>query len=55
MTLYDLLPGEAICPYHFPLGDEEWLIVVPGTPTVRTPEGEPEGAHRIHSWDGERL
>src|SRR5207244_12063575 len=24
-TVYDLPPGEAICPYHFEYGDEEWL------------------------------
>jgi uncharacterized cupin superfamily protein len=55
--------GEAICPYHFDRGDEEWPIVVPGTPTVRTPNGEhtlepggvvcfpvgPEGAHRVRN------
>jgi uncharacterized cupin superfamily protein len=63
MTVYDLPPGEAICPYHFHWGDEEWLIVVSGMPTVRTPAGErtlepgevvcfpagPEGAHRVHN------
>ena len=32
MTVYELPPGEAICPYHFHWGDEEWLIVVAGTP-----------------------
>jgi hypothetical protein len=40
MMVYELPPGEAICPYHFHWGDEEWLIVVAGTPTLRTPEGE---------------
>jgi uncharacterized cupin superfamily protein len=40
MTVYELPPGQAICPYHFHWGDEEWLIVVAGTPTLRTPEGE---------------
>jgi uncharacterized cupin superfamily protein len=39
MTVYDLPPGQAICPYHFHWGDEEWLVVVSGTPTVRTPNG----------------
>ena len=32
--------GSAGSPYHFHWGDEEWLIVVAGTPTLRTPEGE---------------
>ena len=40
MSIYDLPPGEAICPYHFEWTDEEWLIVVAGSPTIRTPEGE---------------
>jgi uncharacterized cupin superfamily protein len=40
MSVYDLPPGEAICPYHFEWTDEEWLIAVAGRPTVRTPEGE---------------
>ena len=40
MTAYDLPPGQAICPYHFHWGDEEWLIVVSGSPSVRTPNGE---------------
>jgi uncharacterized cupin superfamily protein len=40
MTVYDLPPGEAICLYHFHWGDEEWMVVVSGTPTVRTPDGE---------------
>src|SRR5947207_4537994 len=40
MTVYDLPSGQAICPYHFHWGDEEWLVVVSGTPTVRTPNGE---------------
>src|SRR5206468_1785109 len=40
MTVYELPQGEAVCPYHFHWGDEEWLIVVAGTPTLRTPDGE---------------
>ena len=61
MSVYDLPPGEAICPYHFEWTDEEWLIVITGRPTLRTPEGEraldpgdvvcfragPDGAHRV--------
>ena len=27
-------------PYHWHVGEEEWLVVVAGTPTLRTPEGE---------------
>jgi uncharacterized cupin superfamily protein len=69
MSVYDLPPGEAICPYHFHWGDEEWLIVVAGEPTLRTPEGDrtleagdvvcfpvgPEGAHRVHNGGGEPV
>jgi uncharacterized cupin superfamily protein len=60
-TVYDIDAGEAICPYHFEYGDEEWLIVLTGEPTLRTPDGEtalepgdvvcfpagPEGAHKV--------
>lgn len=66
MTVYDLPPGEAVCPYHFHWGDEEWLVVVAGTPTLRTPDGErvlargdiavfpvgPTGAHLVRN-DGD--
>ena len=38
-TLYELPPGEAVCPYHYEYGEEEWALVVEGTPSVRTPEG----------------
>jgi uncharacterized cupin superfamily protein len=60
-TVYDLPAGQALCPYHFEYGDEEWLIVLTGNPLVRTPEGEttldpgdvvcfppgPDGAHKV--------
>ena len=39
-TLYELPPGEKTWPYHYELGCEEWLVVVSGRPTLRTPEGE---------------
>ena len=62
-TLYELPPGEAVCPYHYEYGEEEWALVVGGTPSVRTPEGTerlepldlvffpkgPEGAHQIRN------
>jgi uncharacterized cupin superfamily protein len=41
-TLYELPPGEATFPYHYEYGNEEWLFVVAGRPTLRTPEGERE-------------
>ena len=60
-TVYELPPGESAWPYHYELGDEEWLIVLDGRVAVRTPEGEeelergdvvcfregPEGAHKM--------
>jgi uncharacterized cupin superfamily protein len=63
MSLYELPPGQAICPYHFEWTDEEWLIVLAGAPTLRTPEGErvlepgdtvcfpqgPAGAHHVRN------
>ena len=63
MSVYDLPPGEAICPYHFEWTDEEWLIVISGSPVLRTPDGErtlepgdvtcfppgPAGAHHVRN------
>ena len=60
-SLFELGDGERSFPYHFHHGNEEWLIVIAGSPTVRTPEGEralregdvlcfpvgPEGAHQV--------
>jgi uncharacterized cupin superfamily protein len=62
-SVYELPPGQAICPYHYEYGEEEWLLVLEGTPTLRTPEGEepigpwemvffpsgPEGAHSVRN------
>ena len=39
-SLYELPPGESTWPYHYEHGAEEWLIVVAGRPTLRTPDGE---------------
>jgi len=61
-ALWELEEGERVCPYHYHHGVEEWLLVVAGTPTLRTPDGEqqlrvgdvvcfpgsPEGAHTVH-------
>jgi uncharacterized cupin superfamily protein len=38
-TLYDLEPGGAISPYHFHHANEELLVVLSGSPVVRTPAG----------------
>jgi uncharacterized cupin superfamily protein len=61
MSLYELPPGQAICPYHYEYGEEEWLVVLEGRVWLRTPEGTdelgpmdaaffprgPAGAHQI--------
>jgi uncharacterized cupin superfamily protein len=41
-TVYEVPPGEKLWPYHWELGCEEFLVVVAGRPTVRTPGGERE-------------
>lgn len=38
--LYELLPGSASFAYHWHAGNEELLMVVDGTVTLRTPDGE---------------
>ena len=62
-SAYELPPGQAVCPYHYEYGEEEWLLVLEGRPTVRTPEGSeqldpldlvffptgPEGAHQVRN------
>ncbi len=66
-TLYEIPPGQAVCPYHYEYGEEEWALVLEGRPTVRTPEGlrelepldlvffppGPEGAHQVRN-DGDQ-
>jgi uncharacterized cupin superfamily protein len=42
MTVYELLPRQRQCPYHFHHGDEELILVLAGGPTLRTPDGERE-------------
>ena len=41
-SLYELEPGDRLWPYHLHHANEEWLIVVRGTPTLRSPDGEQE-------------
>jgi uncharacterized cupin superfamily protein len=40
LSVYELAPGNVAWPYHFELTEEEWLIVIEGGLTLRTPEGE---------------
>jgi uncharacterized cupin superfamily protein len=62
-SLYEIPPGQAVCPYHYEYGEEEWVVALSGRPSVRTPEGTeqleplgmaffpkgPEGAHQIRN------
>jgi uncharacterized cupin superfamily protein len=62
-TVYEIPPGQAICPYHYEYGEEEWLLVLEGRPSVRTPDGVepldpfdvvffpmgPPGAHQVRN------
>lgn len=67
-SIYVMGPGQKSFPYHFHHSNEEMLIVLAGTVTVRTPQGEqlagagdamifnkgPDGAHQvINSSDDE--
>jgi uncharacterized cupin superfamily protein len=68
-SLYELPPGQAVCPYHYEHAEEEWLLVLEGRPSVRTPEGAerlepldlaffpigPEGAHQIRNDTAEPV
>ncbi|HET7121371.1 MAG TPA: cupin domain-containing protein [Solirubrobacterales bacterium] len=47
VSIYELPPGQAICPYHYECGEEEWLLVLQGNPTLR----DPEGSERLEPWD----
>jgi uncharacterized cupin superfamily protein len=60
-SVYDLDPGDSVCPYHYEHPEEEWLLVWDGRPTLRVPDGEhelspgdlvcflegPDGAHKV--------
>jgi uncharacterized cupin superfamily protein len=46
-TIYELGPGERICPYHWHAAEEEWLLVLDGAPTLRAPDGE----QALRPWD----
>jgi uncharacterized cupin superfamily protein len=62
-SVYELPPGQAVCPYHYEYGEEEWLLVLKGRATVRTAGGTeqlepsemaffpkgPEGAHQVRN------
>jgi uncharacterized cupin superfamily protein len=47
ISVYELPPGQAVCPYHYEVGEEEWLLVLEGNPTLR----HPDGSDRLEPWD----
>jgi uncharacterized cupin superfamily protein len=67
--VYELLPQQTQCPYHFHHGNDEMVVVLSGEPTLRTPEGETvltagdvipfpaglEGAHQIFNRTDEPV
>jgi uncharacterized cupin superfamily protein len=68
VKVFELEPGQSICPYHYEYA-EEWLIVLSGRPTVRHPDGEqvidagdavcfpagPAGAHKVTNRGSETV
>ncbi len=62
-SVYELPPGQSICPYHYEYAEEEWLLVLEGAPTLRHPDATevleewdvvcfpvgPEGAHGVRN------
>ena len=68
-SMYELEPGDRLWPYHAHHANEEWLVVVKGAPTLRTPEGEhqlregdvacfvrgPAGAHQVSNTTDEPI
>ncbi len=62
-SVYELPPGQALCPFHYEYGEEEWLVVLAGTATVRHADGTdelaaldavffargPDGAHQVRN------
>jgi uncharacterized cupin superfamily protein len=50
-SVYDLVPGESVCPYHFEFGSEEWLVVLRGRPTLRRADGAGELEEELEPGD----
>jgi uncharacterized cupin superfamily protein len=69
LSLWELGPGQAAYPYHFHYTEEELLVVLSGTPSLRIPEGwrelasgevvaflrGEEGAHQIFNQTNETV
>jgi uncharacterized cupin superfamily protein len=68
-TVYELPPGQSICPYHYEYGREEWLVALDGRAVLRHPQGEqvlergdvvcfpmgPDGAHQVFNRGEETI
>jgi uncharacterized cupin superfamily protein len=68
-SVYEVLPGGAVAPYHLHHGNEELLVVLSGAPRLRTPQGTrdltpgavvsfrpgPDGAHRVSNPTSEPV
>jgi uncharacterized cupin superfamily protein len=66
VNLFELPPGQSLCPYHYEYV-EEWLILVEGSLRLREPDGErdlergavvcfpagPAGAHKVTNHGSE--
>ena len=46
-SIYELPPGQSVCPYHYEYAEEEWLLVLQGRPSLR----HPEGVEQLEPWD----
>jgi uncharacterized cupin superfamily protein len=69
LSLWEVPPGQAAYPYHAHLAEEELVVVLSGTPSLRTPDGwreleqgevvsfrrGEEGAHQIVNRSGETI
>jgi uncharacterized cupin superfamily protein len=69
LSVFELPPGEAAYPYHFHYADEEVVIILEGSPTLRDPGGErtlapgeavrfplgEAGAHQLRNDTAERV
>jgi uncharacterized cupin superfamily protein len=68
LGVWEIEPGEAAYPLHYHLGEEEVVVVLAGTPSLRTGDGDwreletgevvafpvgAEGAHQIANWSAE--
>jgi uncharacterized cupin superfamily protein len=68
-SMYELDAGDKLWPYHTHHANEEWMVVLRGTPTLRTHEGEQalregdvvcfprgkEGAHQVFNRTDEAI